>query len=60
MELLATRDPEDAREILDPVLERLMDAVEHHAGTVSESTCPCGLRCRSWAEAWGAGMTGRP
>jgi hypothetical protein len=44
MELLATRDPEDAREIPDPVLDRLMDAVDHHAGTVNESTCRCGLR----------------
>ena len=27
MELLADRDPEDARKLLDPVLERMMDAV---------------------------------
>jgi double zinc ribbon protein len=27
MELLADRDPEEARAILDPVLERMMDAV---------------------------------
>src|SRR5262245_45629374 len=27
MELLADRDPEEARRILDPVLERMMDAV---------------------------------
>src|SRR5262249_412748 len=27
MELLADRDPEDARKILDPVLERMMEAV---------------------------------
>jgi hypothetical protein len=28
MELLADRDPEDARKILDPVLERMMESVE--------------------------------
>jgi hypothetical protein len=27
MELLADRDPEEARQLLDPVLERLMAAV---------------------------------
>ena len=27
MELLADRDPEDARQLLDPLLERLMAAV---------------------------------
>jgi class 3 adenylate cyclase len=27
MELLADRDPEEARKILDPVLERMMEAV---------------------------------
>ena len=29
MELLADRDPEEARQLLDPVLERLMAAVHH-------------------------------
>src|SRR5215467_263052 len=29
MELLADRDPEEARKLLDPVLERLMEAVHH-------------------------------
>jgi hypothetical protein len=29
MELLADRDPVDARKILDPVLERMMEAVHH-------------------------------
>jgi hypothetical protein len=28
MELLADRDPEEARQLLDPVLERMMDAVQ--------------------------------
>ena len=34
MELLADRDPEEARKILDPVLERMMEAVHHYEGTV--------------------------
>ncbi len=36
MELLADRDPEQARKILDPVLERMMDAVHHYEGTVNQ------------------------
>src|SRR3989449_10190345 len=36
MELLADRDPEEAREILDPVLERMMEAVHHYEGTVNQ------------------------
>ncbi len=36
MELLADRDPEDARRILDPVLERMMEAVHHFEGTVNQ------------------------
>jgi len=36
MELLADRDPEDARMILDPVLERMMDAVHRYEGTVNQ------------------------
>jgi class 3 adenylate cyclase len=36
MELLADRDPEDARAILDPVLERLMEAVHRYEGTVNQ------------------------
>jgi class 3 adenylate cyclase/tetratricopeptide (TPR) repeat protein len=36
MELLAERDPEDARTILDPVLERMMEAVHHYEGTVNQ------------------------
>jgi class 3 adenylate cyclase len=35
MELLADRDPEEARQLLDPVLERLMDAVHRYEGTVN-------------------------
>jgi len=36
MELLADRDPEEARRILDPVLERMMDAVHGYEGTVNQ------------------------
>src|SRR5262245_55492715 len=36
MELLADRDPEEARAILDPVLERMMDAVHRYEGTVTQ------------------------
>ena len=36
MELLAERDPEEARLILDPVLERMMEAVHRYEGTVNQ------------------------
>src|SRR5213076_1741791 len=36
MELLATRDPEQARELLDPVLHSMMEAVHHYEGTVNQ------------------------
>src|SRR5262245_38471838 len=36
MELLADRDPEEARKILDPILERMMEAVHHYEGTVNQ------------------------
>src|SRR5215510_6184512 len=36
MELLADRDPEEARKILDAVLERMMDAVHRFEGTVNQ------------------------
>ena len=36
MELLAERDPEEARQLLDPVLERLMAAVHRYEGTVNQ------------------------
>jgi Double zinc ribbon len=39
MELLADRDPEDARAILDPVLEQMMAAVHRYEGTVTWSRC---------------------
>ena len=36
MELLADRDPEEARKLLDPVLEHMMDAVHRYEGTVNQ------------------------
>jgi class 3 adenylate cyclase/tetratricopeptide (TPR) repeat protein len=36
MELLADRDPEEARAILDPVLQRMMEAVHRYEGTVNQ------------------------
>jgi hypothetical protein len=36
LELLADRDPEEARHLLDPVLERIMDAVHPYEGTVNQ------------------------
>jgi class 3 adenylate cyclase/tetratricopeptide (TPR) repeat protein len=37
MQLLAERDPEEARKLLDPVLERMMEAVHHYEGTVNQA-----------------------
>jgi class 3 adenylate cyclase len=36
MEILADRDPEEARHLLDPVLERMMAAVHRYEGTVNQ------------------------
>jgi len=36
LELLADRDPEDARRLLDAVLTRMMDAVHRYEGTVNQ------------------------
>src|SRR5262249_50621222 len=36
MELLADRDPEDARKLLDPVLGHMMEAVHRYEGTVNQ------------------------
>ena len=36
LELLVERDPEDARKLLDPVLERMMEAVHRYEGTVNQ------------------------
>jgi Double zinc ribbon len=35
MELLADLDPEDAQKLLDPVLERMIEAVHRYEGTVN-------------------------
>jgi class 3 adenylate cyclase/tetratricopeptide (TPR) repeat protein len=37
MELLADRDPEEARKLLDPVLEGMMEAVHRYEGTVNQA-----------------------
>jgi class 3 adenylate cyclase/tetratricopeptide (TPR) repeat protein len=36
MELLADSDPEEARKLLDPVLEHMMEAVHRYEGTVNQ------------------------
>jgi class 3 adenylate cyclase len=36
MELLADRDPENARKLLDPILEYMMEAVHRYEGTVNQ------------------------
>ena len=36
LELLANLDPEDARKLLDAVLEQMMEAVHHYEGTVNQ------------------------
>ena len=36
MEMLADRDPEVARKLLDPVIERMMEAVHRYEGTVNQ------------------------
>jgi class 3 adenylate cyclase/tetratricopeptide (TPR) repeat protein len=36
MELLADRDPEEARQLLDPLLEHMMQAVHRYEGTVNQ------------------------
>ena len=36
MELVADRDPEEVRKILDPVLEHMMEAVHRYEGTVNQ------------------------
>jgi class 3 adenylate cyclase/tetratricopeptide (TPR) repeat protein len=35
MEMIAERDPEEARKLLDPVIERMMEAVHQYEGTVT-------------------------
>jgi class 3 adenylate cyclase/tetratricopeptide (TPR) repeat protein len=36
LELLADRDPEEVRKVLDPILELMMDAVHRYEGTVNQ------------------------
>ena len=36
MELLADRDPEEARKLLDPLLKRMMESVHRYGGTVNQ------------------------
>ena len=36
MELLADRDPEDARKLLEPIIEHMMEAVHRYEGTVNQ------------------------
>jgi hypothetical protein len=50
MELLADRDPEEARKILDPVIERMMEAVHRFEGTVNQAWATASWRCsvRPW------------
>ena len=36
LEILADRDPEDARKVLDAVIERMIEAVHHYEGTVNQ------------------------
>src|SRR5262249_62137875 len=36
LELLDGRDPEEAQRLLDPVLERMIEAVHHYEGTVNQ------------------------
>jgi class 3 adenylate cyclase/tetratricopeptide (TPR) repeat protein len=35
MEIIADRDPEEAQRLLDPVLDRMLDAVHHYEGMVN-------------------------
>ncbi len=50
MELLADRDPEDARKLLDPVIQHMMEAVHRYEGTVNQVRATGSWRCsaRRW------------
>ena len=45
MELLADRDPEEARKILDAVLEPMMEAVHRYEGTLNQVRAPAPWLC---------------
>ena len=50
MEPLAHRDPEEARRLLDPVLERMMAAMHRSEGNAN----PCaGDGAEGWSTPWG-------
>ena len=36
LEMVSSRDPEDARKLLDPILDRMMQAVHRYEGTVNQ------------------------
>jgi len=47
MELLADRDPEEARKLLDPVLEQMMEAVHRYEGRSRHlAACRASRGCR--------------
>ena len=54
IELLAGRDPEQARTLLDPVLEQMMEAVQDYEGTIDQvlgqayAACPAAFSRSSW------------
>ena len=47
MELLADRDPEEARRLLDSVVVHMMDAVHRYEGTVNHGVAPVWWRVKS-------------
>jgi len=49
MELLADRDPEEARQLLDPVLERMMAAMYRSEGNANPFT---GDGAEGWSNSW--------
>jgi len=44
MELIADRDPEEARRLLEPIIERMTEAVHHYEGTLTH-IIPLRLPC---------------
>jgi CubicO group peptidase (beta-lactamase class C family) len=59
MELLADRDPEEARKILDPVLEHMMEAVQRYEGTVNQVMGNRARRANASCIHCGSGPLGR-
>jgi len=58
-ELLADRDPEEARKLLDPVLTLMMEAVHHYEGTVNQVMGDGIMALVSELETAGAAAAGR-